>query len=86
MLIKGHPAAKLNVALAEVLPDTLATPPYLPGLLADIEVEFAFHPVGSNPKGADATNAKLLLNQLNEYFATVGEEKCPIPDAIPEAP
>jgi hypothetical protein len=77
-------AAELNLALATIPELNLASPPYLPGLLADIEAYFMSFPVGSDPHGQDARQGKLLHNAINDYFATVGEGKCPDPANIPE--
>ena len=76
-------AAVLNVALAQVDPN-VGTPPYLPGLLSDIEAYLAVNEVGSNPSGADKAAGKTLFNAINDYFTNVGEERCPDTGSIPE--
>jgi len=72
-------AAKLNYCY-------FGPPPDISSLLTAVEAELAVHPVGSNPKGADAAVAKGLLDDLNTYFRTTGEEFCPPTGDIGECP
>lgn len=76
-------AAALNMALGDVDPE-VGVPPYLPGLLTDIETYLAANPVGSNPRGAAKAEGKDLFNAINDYFTTVGEEHCPNTGDVPE--
>ena len=70
-------AAKLNFALLPI--------PDISPLLADVEDYFMnVAPVGSNPTGADKQLGRALFAELNDYFATVGEDFCPDPADIPQ--
>jgi uncharacterized repeat protein (TIGR01451 family) len=65
-------AARLNQATFGVTTDVAA-------LLANIDLYFAGHPVGSEPGGEEESEGQALLSALNGYFAAVGEEQCPAP-------
>ncbi len=70
-------AARLNQA-------AFGVPTEVAALLDDIDTYFATNPVGSDPDGQDKQDGRDLLDPLNEYFSTVGEEFCPNTGDIPE--
>ena len=70
-------AARLNQA-------AFGVPSGVDTLLDDIAAYLEVNHVGSNPGGAAKAQGKALFNDINDYFATVGESFCPLPGEIPE--
>ncbi|GAG48035.1 unnamed protein product, partial [marine sediment metagenome] len=70
-------AARLNQA-------AFGVPTGVDTLLVNIDTYFGTNPVGSDPNGQAKQEGRGLLNELNDYFRTVGEEFCPNTGDIPE--
>ena len=69
-------AARLNEA-------AFGVPTGIDTLLDDFDTYFSANPVGSKPSGAVKSAGQALLNHLNTYFSTVGEDFCPTPTLSP---